>query len=366
MVDARDLVKTLNGTGGPVAGPPTFLTPTTHEPPMPQTSAKPEPRDFRQEVTENIVKLLEEGVAPWQKPWNGATFMPMNHTTQKLYKGGNALYLMIVAMRRGYEDPRWMTYRQAAERNWQVRKGEKGAQVEFWEIRPGAKPTAKEEASPEEGDEAETPGRPRRFIHRVYTVFNAVQIEGVPALAIRPANDVEAVEAADAILSNSGATIKHDQIDKAFYSRLTDEIHLPRRTFFKDAGGYYGTALHELAHWTGHPERLNRATLLETYSFGDQNYAKEELRAELASLFLAAERGIPHDPERHAAYVGAWIKSLKDDKNEIFRAAHDASAAAEYLLALERGQVRQEASEAMPDSHAERIAREARSKSRSR
>jgi hypothetical protein len=81
---------------------------------------------------------------------------------------------------------------------------------------------------------------------------------------------------------------------------------------------------------------LNRATLSESYRFGDISYAKEELRAELASVFLAAERGIPHDPEQHAAYVSSWINVLKQDKNEIFRAAHDASRAADFLLALER------------------------------
>ena len=81
---------------------------------------------------------------------------------------------------------------------------------------------------------------------------------------------------------------------------------------------------------------MNRATLTESYRFGDICYAKEELRAELASVFLAAERGIPHDPEQHAAYVGSWIKTLKQDKNEIFRAAHDASRATDFLLALER------------------------------
>jgi hypothetical protein len=110
---------------------------------------------------------------------------------------------------------------------------------------------------------------------------------------------------------------------------------LPSKGAFRDAAGYYGTALHELAHWTGHPSRLDRATLNETYRFGDINYAREELRAELASLFLAAERGIPHDPEQHAAYVDSWIKALRDDKHEIFRAAHDASRATDFLLELE-------------------------------
>jgi hypothetical protein len=103
-----------------------------------------------------------------------------------------------------------------------------------------------------------------------------------------------------------------------------------------DAAGYYGTALHELAHWSGHPSRLDRPTLTDSYRFGDVNYAKEELRAELASVFLAAHRGIPHHPEQHAAYVNSWIGALKRDKNEIFRAAHDASKATDFILALER------------------------------
>jgi hypothetical protein len=91
-----------------------------------------------------------------------------------------------------------------------------------------------------------------------------------------------------------------------------------------------------VAHWSGHPDRLNRKTLTESYRFGDPNYAKEELRAELTSVFLAAERGVPHNPQRHAAYVASWVEVIKNDKNEIFRAAQDASRAAEFLLALER------------------------------
>ena len=126
------------------------------------------------------------------------------------------------------------------------------------------------------------------------------------------------------------------QIDNAFYNRRSDSIHLPPKDAFKDASGYYGTALHELAHWTGHPSRLNRATLSDSYRFGDLNYAKEELRAELASVFMAAELGVPHDPANHAAYVGSWIKALRDDRNEIFRAAHEASSATDLVLSLGR------------------------------
>ena len=100
-------------------------------------------------------------------------------------------------------------------------------------------------------------------------------------------------EQASRFSSKSGAKITHDQADHAFYSRSQDSIHLPPKESFRDPAGYYGTALHELAHWTGHPSRLNRSTLNESYRFGDTNYAKEELRAELASVFMAAESGSP-------------------------------------------------------------------------
>jgi antirestriction protein ArdC len=305
----------------------------------------PEParRDFRQEVTDRIISMLENGVAPWQKPWNPADAsldMPMNPTTGKTYRGGNAIHLMATGLSRGYGDPRWMTYRQAAALAWQVRKGEKGTQIEFWEVKAG-RDTRSESIRADDGDGHQSTnepdvGRGNRLIHRVYTVFNAKQIEGIPEWTPKNRSVFEVVEVAEHILNNCGATIRHDQADRAFYNRSSDSIHLPPKHAFKDAASYYGTALHEAAHSSGHPSRLNRATLNESHWFGDISYAKEELRAELASVFLAAERGIPHDPEQHAAYVSSWINVLKQDKNEIFRAAHDASRAADFLLALER------------------------------
>src|SRR5207247_8674943 len=99
-------------------------------PAMRQASASVK-RDLRQEVTDNIIAALEKGVAPWQRPWQSGAFeMPMNPTSGKPYRGGNAIHLMMVGMRKGYEDPRWLTYRQALENEWQVRRGEKGAQTE--------------------------------------------------------------------------------------------------------------------------------------------------------------------------------------------------------------------------------------------
>lgn len=306
-----------------------------------QRTDKPALRDFRQEVTDNIVRMLERGVAPWQKPWEpGASSlgMPFNPTSERAYRGGNAIHLMATGLQRGYEDPRWMTYKQAADNGWQVSRGEKGTQIEYWEVKQASDKSQPSgpNGSADTANGINPDAEKSRLIHRVYTVFNAHQIERIPPRAPGQQTTFEAVQAGEQILTNSGASIAHDQADRAFYSRSQDRIHLPPKDAFKDAASYYGTALHELAHWTGHPSRLDRSTLTESYRFGDSNYAKEELRAELASVFLAAQRGIPHDPEQHASYVNSWIGALKRDKNEIFRAAHDASKATDFILALER------------------------------
>src|ERR1019366_7001704 len=230
-----------------------------------------------------------------------------------------------------------MTYKQAADKGRQVSRGEKGTQIEYWDVKQASDKTQPSvpNGSGDAANGNNSNAEKSRLIHRVYTVFNAQQIERIPPHTPEQHTSFEAVQAGEQILTNSGANIAHDQADRAFYSRSQDSIHLPPKDAFKDAAGYYGTALHELAHWTGHPSRLDRSTLTESYRFGDVNYAKEELRAELASVFLAAQRGIPHDPEQHAAYVNSWIGALKRDKNEIFRAAHDASAATDFILALE-------------------------------
>ena len=201
-----------------------------------------ERRDYRQEVTDSVIRMLEEGVAPWQKPWEGLE-VPMNPTTDKAYRGGNAVHLMATALRRGFDDPRWMTYKQSAENGWQVKRGEKGTQIEFWEV--------KDRSDRQKGDPApdENVDRPeRRFIHRIYTVFNAKQVEGIPPYAPKERSAFEAVEAGERILANSGATLRHDQADRCFYNRRADSIHLTPKETFHEAAGYYGTALHELSH----------------------------------------------------------------------------------------------------------------------
>src|SRR5260370_9028207 len=117
--------------------------------------------------------MLENGVAPWQKPWEpGSLELPFNPTTDRGYRGGNALHLMAVGARGGYQDPRWMTYKQAQEQGWQVRKGEKGTHIEFWQF--------PERNARTRDDDTPTTDPARGPIRRVYTVFNAPQVDGIP------------------------------------------------------------------------------------------------------------------------------------------------------------------------------------------
>lgn len=292
-------------------------------------------RDFRQEATDLIVSMLEKGTAPWQRPWDKnvaatALAMPYNGATGRAYTGGNALYLMAKGMQQGYDDPRWMTYEQAQSKGWQVRKGEKATHVEFWQFEKTEKVK-----DPATGKEVEQRVKLDRPIQRLYAVFNAKQIDGVPPLAPRQRETWQAIEAAERALKNSGAKINHGGTE-AFYHPGKDEITMPPKEAFPDQAAYYGTALHELAHWTGHESRLNRDGITGGHAFGSEGYAREELRAEMASVFMQAELGVPHDIERHAAYVDSWIAVLKKDKNELFRAAKDAGQAADYVIELSK------------------------------
>ena len=296
-------------------------------------------KPFHETVAENLIDQLKKGTAPWQKPWvagDPGAVMPINPTTGKRYKGINAIHLMS----QGYTDQRWMTYKQASAVEAQVRKGEKGTPIQYWKftdeqtkLDANGKPVL--DANGEPVKQTVKLERPRVFFA---TVFNAEQIDGLPPLQPRRQQDWNAVERAEQILQASGAIIRHGEQNRAFYRPATDSIHLPDKAQFPTADNYYATALHELGHWTGHESRLDRDLV---HPFGSEGYAKEELRAEIASMILGDELGIGHDPGQHVAYVASWIKALEEDPLEIFRAAADAEKIQDYVLTLEQKQVQE-------------------------
>lgn len=299
-------------------------------------------KPFHEQVAEKLIEQLQQGTAPWQRPWQPgepSAFMPKNPTTGKRYKGINAIHLLA----QGHADQRWLTYKQATAVDAQVRKGEKGTAIQYWKFTEEQNKTDASgkpilDKNGEAVKQIVTLERPRMF---VATVFNAEQIDGMPPIQQKEQKEQSwsAVERAELILKSSGATLQHSDSDRAFYRSLSDSIHLPNKSQFLTADAYYATALHELGHWTGHESRLNRDL---ANPFGSEGYAKEELRAEIASMILGDELGIGHDPSQHVAYVASWIKTLQDDPMEVFRAAADAEKIQSYVLGLEQVQVQEQ------------------------
>lgn len=296
-------------------------------------------KPYHERVAEEVIKALQEGTAPWIKPWvpGQVPDTPINAVTGKPYRGWNRVFLSMV----GYSDPRWCTYKQAQQLGAQVKKGSTGTAVQYWKFEEERlikddqnKPILKDGKKQYETVQLD---KPSVFYA---TVFHASQIEGLPPLPPRaPKPEWERHEESEKILKQSGAQIFHDQNNRAFYRPSSDDIHLPDRGQFESADSYYATALHELGHWTGHPSRLNRDI---QNPFGSEKYAREELRAELASYMIGTDLGIGHDPGQHHSYIDSWISVLKRDPMEIIRASRDAERIKDYLMAREQIHSQQE------------------------
>lgn len=292
-------------------------------------------KPFHERIAEQLIEQLKEGRAPWQRPWgtDGGDYLPTNAATGKRYKGVNAIALMA----QGHDDQRWLTYKQAEAMGAQVRKGEKGTGIIYWKFED-EQALKDAQGKPIKNDAGETMKmkvqleRPRPFYA---TVFNAEQIDGLPPLAAREARPFSQHGRAETIMANSGVKIIEAPGDRAYYRPATDEIRLPRRDQFTSEAGFYATALHELGHATGHASRLDRDL---NGGFGSQKYAKEELRAEIASMIVGSELGTGHDPSHHVAYVASWIEVLTEQPLEIMRACADAEKIRDHVLGWEQQQ----------------------------
>ena len=286
--------------------------------------------DIYQRVTDKIVASLEAGVRPWIKPWSGEH--AAGRITRPLrgngipYQGINVLMLWGAAMEKGYAAPIWLTFKQAQALGGMVRKGEQGSLVVY------ASTFTRTEADEATGEEHE---RDIPFL-KGYTVFNAEQIDGLPAqyraLAEPRLDPVERIAHADAFFAAIGADIRHGG-NQAYYRISADHVQMPPFEAFRDAESYYATLAHGLTHWTRHPSRLDRE--FGRKRFGDEGYAMEELVAELGAAFTCADLDLTPEPRPdHAAYIGNWLTVLKNDKRAIFTAASYAQRAADFLNAL--------------------------------
>ncbi|WP_439698138.1 ArdC family protein [Mucilaginibacter sp. AW1-7] len=298
-------------------------------------------KPLHEQIAEKLIAELNAGTSPFQKPWtddsSAAYIVPVNPTTGKNYRGMNALWLGM----QNREDPRWMTLKQASYNNWTVEKGAKATLINFvkhTDIRPVLdeknEPVLNENGKPK----TETVRLEKPVITNAW-VFNAEQINGIPEWKaareeMLAGQTWSPLERAEQLVAVSQAVVKHGG-NEAYYNPGKDFIKLPAQKQFDSAAKYYATLLHELGHWSGHESRLNRDM---GGKFGTEAYAKEELRAEIASLMIGSELNIGHNFGQHAAYVESWIRVLQDDPTELFKASADAQKIADYVLNIDRQQ----------------------------
>jgi len=269
-----------------------------------------------QEVTDSIIKQLENGAMPWIKPWATDSTADKNFLSQAPYKGINRLMLGLSSMVNGFNCPVWASFKQWQTVGATVRKGEKGTKIVFY--------------SPVTKENKQTGDVEAYNLLKTYYVFNASQVEGVtiqaPSVPDKPFN---AVEQAELRIKLTGATITHGG-DSAFYAPSVDKINVPHKASFISEASYYATVFHELTHWTGHELRCNRNL---KGRFGNPLYAFEELVAEMGAAFLCQDYRIAGEL-RHAGYIESWLKVLKEDSKAIFKAAALAQKAADYVNGL--------------------------------
>ena len=302
----------------------------------------------RKQLVDQVLANLDKGNLFWTQGWVAAG-APESAVTGKKYSGINNLYLSLVAMAENYGDNRWATFRQMEEKGWTFKKDEEGhtlgkgksVSVEYYEMRD--KETKRRfDRSVLDGmtfdEQREYMDKNVYWLRKFYRVFNCSLMDGVPAKEMPTIDVNDRIEKAEEILDYWNANESKIVYggSQAFYRPSTDEVHLPEREKFKSTQSFYDTAFHEIGHSTGHQSRLNRDL---SGGFGSQSYAMEELRAEIASIFMAQDLGIEPSEDRlqnNAAYIQSWKDEIKENPNALFTAIADADKIARYVSSKEQ------------------------------
>ena len=302
----------------------------------------------RKALVERVLENLKNGDGLWQQGWIN-TGVPASGITGKKYHGINNFYLTLVSIIRGYSDNRWITYKQMEEKGWKFKLDEEGnslgkgagVSIEFFELRDKEtkKPFERKTLDGMTAEEKEEYMDKNVYpVRKYYRVFNADIIDGIPAKAKREIDPNGINERAENVLTywnENEAQIIYGG-NQAFYRVSTDEIHIPSREMFVDMNEFYATALHEMGHSTGHESRINRKL---NNTFGTEDYAIEELRAEIASLFLEQDLELQVSEkhiENNSKYVKSWYDTISENPNILFTAISDADKMSKYIISKER------------------------------
>lgn len=287
----------------------------------------------RKELVERMVEMMKQGDMPWRRDWQKLT--PVNGKTNKSYHGINMLRLYMDSIQNNYEDPRFMTYKQAEELGFSIKKGAKSVLLEKW-IFEKEVTVLDDNGKPlldSNGNEIKESVELSRPIINYFRVFNAKDIEGIePFRKNEYQKEANTEKLIDDMIMSSRCEVEERKQDRAYYNIKFDKIVLPLRESFVSSEAFLATLLHEQSHSTGHESCLNRSM---ANVFGSEEYAKEELRAELGSLFTQIELGIDLtniDIDNHSAYLQSWIHALENDYNELFKAVNDAEKISNVLV----------------------------------
>jgi|TARA_R110000824_G_scaffold124318_1_gene282707 antirestriction protein ArdC len=298
--------------------------------------------DIFSDITNKVIDLLKQGVAPWKKSWKSSGLAgfcgagaPRNYKTKKAYSGVNIMLLIMA----GFESPWWMTFKQAQSMGGRVIKGEKGTTAVRWVV--SYFDIDGNWINPKLVKKRSDYHRKTMF-PSYFHVFNEAQIEGLEFPVIKEPETIGPVEVTHNPIENA------DNIIDAFedppilkldgrnpcYNPRTDTVHLPVLDKFSTPEQYYKTLFHEFAHSTGAEKRLNRKGIADFDKFGSEQYAKEELIAELSSCFMSEIAGFQNEEtlEDTASYCKGWIKKLQDDPKMIVHAMSGAQKATEHIL----------------------------------
>ena len=307
---------------------------------------------MQNQIFEKINKTVIDGLKAkglsWFKPWkSGQANAPFNLATDRFYNGFNIFILNFEMVDKGYEFNQWLTFKQVSAKGGKVVKGSKSTEVYFWQIgyldNSTGKFVAPKLVKSINPNERMADGKLRylkTFSVKFYKVFNVAQCTGIePKVMEDTTGDVDnepnvvAESLSKSYIDNQG-TLKLVHIeDSAYYSPNRDVVNMPKLDTFVDSDSYYKVLFHELAHSTGHKDRLNRKTLLEVNKWGDTTYAKEELVAEISAMYIVGMLGLePKDNESNSqAYIKGWCKYLEDKPKECVYAMQQATKVVDYI-----------------------------------
>lgn len=310
-----------------------------------------------------MIKIIKKANANnWKKGWMGVNGsiqgLPQN-ISGRTYSGGNSFFLMFNTTEKGYKTPVYMTFKQAKEQNLHVKSGEKSVPIFKWGLSikdENGKRVSEEDYNAMSQEERAT--MDVRPFPKMFHVFNIDQtnLEEVnkkrydaivarfqtPEQEIKDTEGMYVNEALDRMFEQKAwhANIQYDKpADQAFYRPSTDTIVLPMKEQFKlgktpeevyhDGMEYYSTALHEMAHSTGHESRLDRKFGAQ----GTDNYAHEELIAEMTSALVGSTMGFDRKIlENNANYLSGWLSRLRDKPETITTIMTDVGKASDMII----------------------------------